>query len=440
VSTRASSNVRWFLIFWLFVLSAVAYLDRVNISIAGGLIAEEFHITNVQLGLVFSSFLFGYALLQTPAGWLADRFGARRMLFVGVLWWGLFSALTAGISSRIASALTLLIVIRFLLGAGEAIIYPTSNQFVSRWIPSNERGIANGIIFAGVGIGAGITPPLISFLMAHYGWRSSFVLCALIGLAAGAVWYFTARDTPQSHHWVSPSELESIERGLPELQREGNSGSSLLSWLAILSSRTIWTITLAYFCFGYVAWVFFSWFYLYLAKVRGLNLKSSALYATLPFLAMAVCSPLGGAIGDWITKRTNSRLGRCGISVLGFLLTAVFITAGSAAQDVRLASVVLAGGAGSLYLTQSSFWAVSADLGGKSSGSVSGLMNMGNQLGGMLTVSLTPLLADKFGWNASFHTLAAVAVLGAIFWLGVDPRTSLQIRPAVEISPQRISK
>ncbi len=440
MSTRASSNVRWFLIFWLFVLSAVAYLDRVNISIAGGLIAEEFHITNVQLGLVFSSFLFGYALLQTPAGWLADRFGARRMLFVGVLWWGLFSALTAGISSRIASALTLLIVIRFLLGAGEAIIYPTSNQFVSRWIPSNERGIANGIIFAGVGIGAGITPPLISFLMAHYGWRSSFVLCALIGLAAGAVWYFTARDTPQSHHWVSPSELESIERGLPELQREGNSGSSLLSWLAILSSRTIWTITLAYFCFGYVAWVFFSWFYLYLAKVRGLNLKSSALYATLPFLAMAVCSPLGGAIGDWITKRTNSRLGRCGISVLGFLLTAVFITAGSAAQDVRLASVVLAGGAGSLYLTQSSFWAVSADLGGKSSGSVSGLMNMGNQLGGMLTVSLTPLLADKFGWNASFHTAAAVAVLGAIFWLGVDPRTSLQIRPAVEISPQRISK
>ena len=440
MSTRASSNVRWFLIFWLFVLSAVAYLDRVNISIAGGLIAEEFHITNVQLGLVFSSFLFGYALLQTPAGWLADRFGARRMLFVGVLWWGLFSALTAGISSRIASALTLLIVIRFLLGAGEAIIYPTSNQFVSRWIPSNERGIANGIIFAGVGIGAGITPPLISFLMAHYGWRSSFVLCALIGLAAGAVWYFTARDTPQSHHWVSPSELESIERGLPELQREGNSGSSLLSWLAILSSRTIWTITLAYFCFGYVAWVFFSWFYLYLAKVRGLNLKSSALYATLPFLAMAVCSPLGGAIGDWITKRTNSRLGRCGISVLGFLLTAVFITAGSAAQDVRLASVVLAGGAGSLYLTQSSFWAVSADLGGKSSGSVSGLMNMGNQLGGMLTVSLTPLLADKFGWNASFHTAAAVAVLGAIFWLGVDPRTSLQIRPAAQMSPKRMSK
>jgi ACS family glucarate transporter-like MFS transporter len=440
VSARAATHVRWFLIFWLFVLSAVAYLDRVNISIAGGLIADEFHITNVQLGLVFSSFLFGYALFQTPAGWLADRFGARRMLLFGVLWWGLFSSLTAAVSTRITSALVLFIVIRFLLGAGEAIIYPASNQFVSRWIPSHERGIANGIIFAGVGIGAGITPPLISFLMSRYGWRFSFLLCALIGLAAGAVWYSTARDTPQSHPRVSPSELESIQQGLPESQREDNSASSRLSWWAILSSRTIWTVTLAYFCFGYVAWVFFSWFYLYLAKVRGLNLKSSAFYATLPFLAMAACSPLGGAIGDWVTKRTNSRLGRCGIAVLGFLLTAVFITAGSAAQDVRLASIVLAGGAGSLYLTQSSFWAVSADLGGKSSGSVSGLMNMGNQFGGMLTVSLTPLLANSFGWNASFHVAAAVAVLGAIFWLGVDPRTSLKTIPMIQMSPQGISK
>jgi MFS transporter, ACS family, glucarate transporter len=437
VSAPGGGRVRWFLIFWLFVLSAVAYLDRVNISIAGGMIAEQFHITNVQLGLVFSSFLFGYALFQTPAGWLADRFGARRTLLFGVLWWGLFSAMTAGVSSRIAPILALLILIRFLLGAGEAIIYPASNQFVSRWIPSNERGFANGIIFAGVGIGAGITPPLISFVMSHYGWRSSFVLCALVGLAAGTVWYFTARDTPQVHPWVSASELKTIEQGLPESQRAENS-TTLLSWGVILSSRNIWTVTLAYFCFGYVAWVFFSWFYLYLAKVRGLNLKSSAFYATLPFLAMALCSPLGGAIGDWMTKRTNSRLGRSGIAVLGFLLTGLFITVGSAAEDVRLASVVLAGGAGSLYLAQSSFWAVSADLGGRSSGSVSGFMNMGNQLGGMLTVSLTPLLAERFGWNASFHVAACVAILGAILWLGIDPRISLERIPAPQMSPQRI--
>src|ERR1700745_3533813 len=139
-------------------------------------------------------------------------------------------------------------------------------------------------------------------------------------------------------------------------------------------------LSLGYFCSGYVAWVFFSWFYLYLAKVRGLDLKASALFATLPFLAMAIGSPLGGAISDAVTQRFGSRLGRCSIAVLGFTLTATFLAFGSAAHDARVASFVLAGGAGSLYLSQSSFWAVSADLGRKSSGSLSGFINMDNTI------------------------------------------------------------
>jgi ACS family glucarate transporter-like MFS transporter len=422
-------------VLWLFVLSAVAYLDRVNLSIASAKLTEEFAISNVQLGFIFSTFLLGYALFQTPAGWLADRFGARRVLTVGVLWWGVFSALTAAISHSITNVVMALIAIRFLLGAGEAIIYPASNQFVARWIPSHERGIANGIIFAGVGIGAGITPPLISHLMLRYGWRSSFLASTAIGLAAGAVWFLAARDTPETHPSVSPAELTTIQQGIAKSTVAENSG--LLSWATILSSPTVWILSLAYFCFGYVAWVFFSWFYLYLAKVRGLDLKSSALYATLPFLAMAATSPLGGFIGDAITKRLGSRVGRGGIAVLGFALTAIFIVFGSAVQDARVASFVLAGGAGSLYLSQSSFWAVSADLGGKSSGSLSGFMNMANQFGGMITVSLTPFLAGKFGWSAGFNVAAAVAVVGAIAWLFVNPKVLLSPSRSIALTEQR---
>ncbi|HVH71296.1 MAG TPA: MFS transporter, partial [Candidatus Dormibacteraeota bacterium] len=213
--------------------------------------------------------------------------------------------------------------------------------------------------------------------------------------------------------------------------------SDLLSWSTILSSLNVWILSLAYFCFGYVAWVFFSWFYLYLAKVRGLDLKASAGYATLPFLAMAVCSPFGGAISDTVTKHFGSRLGRCSIAVLGFALTATFLFFGSAAHDTRIASFVLAGGAGSLYLSQSSFWAVSADLGGKSSGSLSGFMNMANQIGGMITVSLTPFLADRFGWNTGFHVAAAIAGLGAIAWLFVNPSVSLSPSPSTGLSEQK---
>lgn len=423
MASERPSRVRWFLVSWLFVLSAVAYLDRVNLSIAGAKLSEEFAISNIRLGFVFSAFLFGYALFQTPAGWLADRFGPRRVLTAGVLWWGVFTALTAAISHSIANVVMALIVIRFLLGAGEAIIYPASNQFVARWIPSHERGVANGVIFAGVGIGAGVTPPLISFIMLHYGWRSSFLISALIGLAAGAVWFLASRDTPEAHTSVSPGELNLIQQGVPKPIAPEN--SRLLSWSTILSSPNVWILSLAYFCFGFVAWIFFSWFYLYLAKVRGMDLKVSAVYATLPFLAMAIGSPFGGAISDALTRRFGSRLGRCSVAVFGFALTAIFIAIGSAAQDTRVASFVLAGGAGSLYLSQSSFWAVSADLGGKSSGSLSGFMNMANQIGGMITVSLTPFLADRFGWRTGFYVAAAIAMLGALAWLLVNPGLTL---------------
>ncbi len=417
------TNIRWLLIFWLFVLSAVAYLDRVNLSIAGAKISEEFAVSNVRLGFVFSAFLLGYALFQTPAGWLADRFGPRRVLTGGVVWWGIFSALTAAVSHNVANPVMVLLVIRFLLGAGEAIIYPASNQFVARWIPSQERGTANGMIFAGVGIGAGVTPPLISYVMLHYGWRSSFLISALIGLAVGAVWYLAARDTPESHSGVSTSELAHIQAGISISPASKNSG--VHSMTVILSSPIVWILSFAYFCFGYVAWVFFSWFYLYLAKVRGVDLKSSALYATLPFLAMAICSPLGGAISDFLTRRLGSRIGRCTMAVIGFSLTAIFIVLGAAVQDTRVASIVLAGGAGSLYLSQSSFWAVSADLGQRSSGSLSGFMNMANQIGGMITVSLTPFIADRFGWSAGFNVAAAIAGLGAVAWLLINPAKTL---------------
>ena len=201
------SNVRWWLIFWMFILSAVAFLDRVNISIAGSSIAASYHLSNVQLGSVFSALLWGYALFQTVGGRLADCFGPRRVLAAGVVWWGVFTALTAAVPAGVRNALILLIATRFLLGAGEAVVYPASNQFVARWIPMQERGIANGWIFAGVGAGAGLTPPLITYLMLDYGWRASFWVCSGIGLVAGAVWYLLARDAPESTRWCQSKSL-----------------------------------------------------------------------------------------------------------------------------------------------------------------------------------------------------------------------------------------
>jgi len=431
-----TTRVRWFLVFWLFVLSAVSYLDRVNISIAGGSIVDAYHLTDVQLGKVFSALVAGYALFQTVGGYLADRFGPRRVLTAGVVWWGIFTALTALVPADIGGALFLFVVVRFLLGAGEAVIYPAANQFIARWIPMRERGIANGWIFAGVGAGAGLTPPLITYLMIHHGWRSSFWVCAIIGFLAGAVWFFAARDNPAEHPRVSAAELTAIQSGLTVTSYSSSPGKKSadvpVPWKRVVRSREVWAVTISYFCYGYVAWIFFSWFYRYLAKVRGLDLKASAFYSMLPFLAMLVCCLLGGTVNDRLTKWRGPRLGRCGLAAFAMGVAGIFIACGSQVQGVRLASVVLAGGAGALYFSQSSFWSVTADIAGGSAGSVSGFMNMGGQVGGALTGSLTPWIAVRYGWTASFLVAAGLCLLGALTWLAVDPLNTLTQVPAAE--------
>lgn len=422
-----TTRVRWFLVFWLFVLSAVSYLDRVNISIAGGAIADAYHLSDVELGKVFSAMLAGYALFQMLGGRLADRFGPRLVLTGGVIWWGVFTSLTALVPGHFRSALLAFMAVRFFLGAGEAVIYPSANQFIAHWIPVKERGLANGWIFAGVGAGAGLTPPLITYVMVHYGWRLSFWLCAAVGLIAGGIWYVAARDTPAAHPRVSAKELAEIRSGLtltPSSDKRSQS-AALVSWRDVVSSKNVWAVTLSYFCYGYVAWIFFSWFYLYLARVRGLNLKASVLYSMLPPIAMLVCCLLGGAINDRLTKWRGPRLGRCGVAAFSIALSGVFIAFGARVQSAQVASFVLAGGAGALYLSQSSFWSVTADISGASSGSVSGFMNTGNQIGAALTAVLTPWIAAHFGWTQSFLAGAALCLLGAASWLMVNPNQTL---------------
>jgi MFS transporter, ACS family, glucarate transporter len=425
MNNEVRTRVRWVLVFWLFILSAVSYLDRVNISIAGGAIADAYHLNNVQLGKVFSAMLVGYAIFQTVAGRLADRFGPRRVLTAGVAWWGVFTALTAMVPAHVVGAVFIFMAVRFLLGAGEAVIYPSANQFISRWIPSSERGIANGWIFAGVGAGAGLTPLLITRIMLRYGWRSSFWLCACIGFVCAAVWYWIARDTPAEHRGVSTSELSLIRSGLTS--GSANNTKVLVPWRRMLQSKAVWAVTVSYFCYGYVAWIFFSWFYLYLSKVRHLELKTSALYTMLPFLAMLVGCLLGGVLNDRLTRWKGPRMGRCGVAAFSILLSGIFIALGSQVASARLASIVLAGGAGALYLSQSSFWSVTADIAGVSAGSVSGFMNMGNQIAAALTAIVTPWLAMRFSWTTSFLVASALCLIGAASWLIVDPSQQLEV-------------
>jgi ACS family glucarate transporter-like MFS transporter len=426
---RSRLPIRYLLVVWLMVMGAIAFMDRTNISIAGIELGREYHIDNTHLGWVFSAFLIGYATFQIPGGALARRFGPRRMLTLGVIWWGVFTALTAAAPAGAPAALLMLILIRIALGAGEAVMFPAANQFEERWIPMAERGRSNGIIFGGVGLGSALAPPLLTAIILRYGWHVSFWFCAVLGVLAGVVWWLAARNTPEEHPWVSPDELKHIANGRQDAvgNAAGNAKQKRRTpWRRVLISRNMAAITASYFTYGYVSWIFFSWFYIYLSEVRGLSLKTSAWYSMAPFMAMSVGCLLGGAASDWLAVHVSERAGRSYLPCFALVLTAVLLAVGASAHSAVTASLVLAGGAGALYLSQSCYWSVTADFAGDFTGPASGAMNMGCQIGGAITASVTPLIAAHLGWIASFMTAAALAVLGGLAWLFVDPKARLE--------------
>jgi MFS transporter, ACS family, glucarate transporter len=412
---------RWVLVFWLFIVAAVSYLDRNNISIAASTIQAYYGISNVQLGAVFSAFGLGYAFSQPFAGRIADRFGPYRVVAVGMVWWSIFTALTAAVPAGFGWSLMALMVVRVMLGVGESVIFPAGNRLVANWIPKRERGLANGIIFAGVGVGAGVAPPLVTAIVLNRDWHSAFYVSALIGLCVLAVWLFVARDRPEDHTAVSADERAYIRAGLST-----DTAGKAARWSDIVANRTAVLLTLSYFTYGYTAYIFFTWFFKYLSEVRGLDLKTSALFGTLPFIAMAICSPLGGWISDALAPRIGGRKARCWMAGMTLACCGLLVALATQVNDARIACLFLAGGAGFLYLAQSAYWTLSANIGGRSAGSLSGVMNMGNQIGGVITAMFTPYLADRFGWTTSFVFAGALCVAGGLLWFLVDPDDQLE--------------
>lgn len=413
-------RIRWVVVILVMLIAAVSYLDRSNISIAAPVLKHDLGLSDLQLGTVFSAFVLGYALAQPFAGRLADRLGAYPVIAGGIIWWSVLTAAMAMTPSGTATAFAAVIIVRLLLGIGESVIFPASNRIVANWIPTTERGLANGLIFAGVGVGAGIAPPLITSLMLAHDWRWAFWVSAAIGVVACVLWLVLARERPERHYLVRSNELALINEGLPAT--DAAAPTSILRWRDILRQRSILLLSLSYFCFGYVAYIFFTWFFSYLSTVRGLDLKSSGIYGTLPFIAMAIASPVGGYISDRLTRRYDSRRGRCIPAALAMICAALFVALATQVADARLASLVLALGSGSLYFAQSAYWTLSADLGRESAGSVSGVMNMACQLGGVAVAQLTPLFAASLGWTGSFLIASVVALLGAVTWFFIDPK------------------
>jgi ACS family glucarate transporter-like MFS transporter len=401
----------------LFGTSVVTYIDRVNISVTARQMMPAFGLTQQEMGWVFSAFVAGYALFQIPGGWLADRWGARLVLTGALIWWSACTALTAFVAASplagMIGIVSALVLVRFALGLGEAVALPSFNRAVANWMPADARGLGIGIAIGGIGLGSALTPPLAAWVMVNWGWQTVFYLSAALGMVMGLLWWILARDRPQQHPWARHDGSLSSDPGRSEA-RDGRFGMSLLRQPAL------WWLVLSYSCLGYVAYVYLSWFYLYLVNVRGFDALQGGLYASTPFWAILVGCPLGGWATDRMAARYGVTRGRLVAGMSGMMCAGCAIGAGAFADSSFVAVASLSLGAGCLYFAVGAYWASTSDLSKAHAGTLSGLMNTGANLGGALSPSLTPWMANEWGWPVALAAAGAIAMVGAALWLKID--------------------
>ena len=417
-------SVHWLILALLFGTSVVTYIDRVNISVTARQMMPAFGLTQQQMGWIFSAFVAGYALFQIPGGWLADRWGARIVLAAALVWWSVCTALTAFVAfsplAAMIGVIGALVAVRFALGLGEAVALPSFNRAVANWMPPASRGLGIGIAIGGIGLGSALTPPIAAWVMVNWGWQTVFYLSGSLGMVMALLWWVLARDRPDQHPWMQKS---------PALCKGGSGSRTHPLPMSLFKSSAIWWLVLSYSCLGYVAYVYLSWFYLYLVNVRGFDALRGGLYASLPFWAILVGCPLGGWATDRLAATHGMTRGRVLAGMSGMASAGCAIAAGAFADSAVLAIASLSLGAGCLYFAVGAYWASTSDLSKVHAGTLSGLMNTGANLGGALSPSLTPWMADHWGWPMALAFAGAVALVGAVLWLKIDLTNSLDGQP-----------
>jgi sugar phosphate permease len=309
-----------------------------------------------------------------------------------------------------------MIVCRFLFGMGEAGAFPIATRSLSRWMLPAERGFAQGVTHAGSRLGGALTPVIVVFLIAHFGWRAPFYLFAALGLVWAAAWFAFYRDTPGEHRMVNAAERELIATSL------GNTHARrAVPWRQILSHPQMWLLSAMYFCYGYDIGIFLSWFPKYLHDEHGFELKQMGMYASLPLLAGVAGDVCGGWVSDLVLRRTgNLKLARRLVAIVGFLIAALAIPLACLANEPLLSVGYFCIAVFGIELTVGVSWAVTLDIGGEYAGSVSAVMNTLGNLGAAIAAALTGYIVTSSGWDAAFFVLAGLSVLAAGLFTRID--------------------
>lgn len=392
----------------LFLLSAITYIDRVCISVAGPRMQADLGISPSAWGWVTGAFAFSYALFEIPTGALGDRLGPRSVLTRIVLWWSAFTSFTGMVSSY-----PLLLIIRFCFGMGEAGAFPVQSVAVSRWFPVPERGRTFGILWSAGQLGGAFAPLIVVPIQMRYGWRASFYTFGVVGVIWALVWYRWFRDSPRENEGVSEAEREEIGDLAPKTH-------SAMPWGVALRTVNLWAIMGMAFSYLYPYYFFQSWFHTYLEKGRGFS-ESSLWLSALPFMVGACCNVCGGLASKALVTRFGLTWGRRAIGMIGLGCAAIFTIATLLTHDRTLSLVFLSLLYGGITFQQPVVFAVCLDVGGVYAGAVTGAMNSAGQVGSLVSSVVFGYLVDHYAnYDLPFIPMAIFLLVGTLLWIKID--------------------
>ena len=389
----------------LCLMYLITYVDRVNIATAASEIRRELTLSNTQLAFVLSAFGYPYIVFQIFGGWVGDRVGPRRTLFLCGLIWA-----TATILTGFTGSLTTLFLVRILIGVGEGATFPVATRAMQAWTSPGRRGFAQGITHAFARLGNALTPPIVAWLIAVVTWRGSFVVLGCVSLLWVVAWVWYFRDVPSEHGAITPAELER----LPNRGRRPSVGERPAVPWRQLAAR-MWPVSLVYFCYGWTLWMYLNWLPSYFLHEHNLQLGRSALFSSAVFSAGVGGDYLGGVLSDGILRRTGDvRKARCRLVLWAFLASFVCLLPIFMTHDLTIVVMSLAAAFFFAEIVIGPMWAIPMDIAPQYSGTASGFMNTGSALAAVLSPLAFGFIIDATGnWNLPFAGSMGLLLTGA---------------------------
>ena len=411
---------RYWIFVFMFLLATINYVDRVALSVSSTPIAAEFGISKVELGYLFSSFLWLYVVCLVPMGMIVDKLGTRTVNAAGIGLWSIATALTG-----LATGFGMLIATRVVMGVGESTTYPAAGRVIREWIPLKERALFTAIFNGGAYFGPALGGLVLAGLVGAIGWRMTFLICAAIGFVWLLAWMIWFRK-PEEVSWLSDEERAFILR-----ERNGSAGVTpadghSIGLRGLLSSPSMLGLMVTQGCAVYTQYFFLTWLPNYLQTERGMSILKSGALMSLPFIGAVILTVIFGKLSDSMLDEENARQGgRRRLGALCMLFGSVILLT-PLVDNVYLVLVLITIALGGVASAVALNIAMVGDLLRSSAdcGRATGLLILGGNIFGIMAPIVTGYVVQSTGsFNMAFIVAGALLAFGAatVFLLARTP-------------------